>query len=99
MSVIFHSYCPTLYLIQKIAVGDEVFTIITSEGGKGYTIAASGVGAATSVFNSVYTVATGAFPISSNSGAFVPHAALQTPLLVGLGSVLVSALLGMMITL
>ena len=83
---------PTLYLIQKIAVGGEAFTIITSEGGKGFTLATSGAGVATSVLGSVYTV------VATNS-AIVPHAGVQTSLLVSLGSVLVSALLGMMMTL
>ena len=58
MSVIFYSYCPTLYLIQKIAALGGVFS----------------------------------------SSAVVPHAGVQSVLL-ALGSVLVSALLGMMLTL
>ena len=91
----------------KIAVGGEAVTIITSEGGKGFTLATSGVGVATSVLGSVYTVATATIgsqvssltsPTSSSS-AFVHHAGVQTSLLVALGSVLVSALLGMMMTL
>ena len=64
MSVIFYSCCPTLYLIQKIAVNGHNYTIITSRGGPGFTLAPSGVGVSTSVFGSVYRIAT---PTSSDS--------------------------------
>jgi hypothetical protein len=103
--IIFHPYCPTLYLIQQIAVGGEAVTIITSDGGEGFTLATSGVGVVTSVFGSIYTVATAAIGseisklATPSSSAFVPYAGVQTSLLVALGSMLVSALLGMMITL
>ena len=108
MSVILHSYCTTLYLIQKIAAAGGVFTVVTSKGGADYTLAPSGAGATTSVFGGIYTIATpttgaGASASSnssiSSSSASVTHAGVQTPLLVGLGSMLVSALLGMMMTL
>ena len=88
---------------KKTAVGDQVLTIITSAGGKGFTLATSGAGEIETVFGKVYTIATAVIeskPTSSksSSAAFV-HAGVQTPLLVALGSVLVGALLGMMMIL
>ena len=65
--MIFHSCCPTLYLIQKIAVDGHAFTIITSKGGEGFTLAPSGVGVVTTVLGSVYTVATGATSIATST--------------------------------
>ena len=84
-----------------IAVGGKAFTII-SEGGEAFTLATSGFGAATSVFGSVYTVATGDLgsATSISNGASVPYAGgVQTSLLVGLGSMMFSTLLGAVITL
>jgi hypothetical protein len=105
--IIFHPYCPTLYLIQQIAIDGKALTIISSDGGEAFTLATSGAGVVTSVLGSIYTVATAAIGSeisklaspSSSSSAFVPYAGVQTSLLVALGSMLVSALLGMMITL
>ena len=98
-----------LYLIQKIAVAGELVTVLTSKGGSAYTLASPGAGATTSVFGSVYTIATAVAnassltgssnSTSSSSSASVTHAGVQTSLLVGLGSMLASALLGMMMTL
>ncbi|KAF8800806.1 hypothetical protein BYT27DRAFT_7174959 [Phlegmacium glaucopus] len=78
-------------------VDGKTITIITSEGGEAFTLATSGAGVVTSAFGSVFTVATTAVA-SGTSGAFVPYA-VQTSLLVGLGSVIVGAFLGAVITL
>ena len=56
------------------------------------TLASSGAGVATSKFGSIYTVATAAVV----SGA-APSMNLQTPSLVGLATVILSALVGAII--
>ncbi|KAJ3574082.1 hypothetical protein NP233_g1989 [Leucocoprinus birnbaumii] len=84
---------------QVTSAAGHAFTVITSEGGQALTLAESG--AITSVFGSVYTVATAAvLPSGSNNAALgMQTAAVASPAIVGLVTVLGSALLGAVITL
>lgn len=82
--------------MRRIAEGGHVFTVITSAGGKGYTLAASGAGEATSVFGSVYTVATAA---ASNAAVGAPSFGVTSSLLVGFATVILSTMVGAVITL
>lgn len=79
-------------LTPVLAYGGHIYTIVSSKGGDALTLAGSGAGVATSKFGSIYTVATAAV----SSGA-VPSISPQMPTLVGLASVVLSALFGAMI--
>ncbi len=74
------------------AYGGHAYTVVSSKGGDAVTLASSGAGVATSKFGSIYTVATAAVV----SGA-APSISLQTPLLVSLATVILSALVGAII--
>lgn len=87
-----------MYLIQKIAVHGKPVTIVSSQGGGAITLDGSKKGVVTSTFGGEYTIAADANP-TSKSSALVPHAGVQTSVLVALGSILIGALLGMTMTL
>ena len=93
-----------LLMHPLLAVGGHAFTIVTSVGGQGLTLAESGAGVVTSVFGSVYTVATGA-AASAASSAASSNAAYGSPLAftslhaVGIATVIGGALIGTLITL
>ncbi|KAF8168219.1 hypothetical protein B0H34DRAFT_684686 [Crassisporium funariophilum] len=83
------------------SIGGVAYTVISSKGGDAITLAASGAGVVTTKFGSVYTVATGAVgsAVASNNAAVLPYSSMQTPLLVGIVTVMLSTLLGAVITL
>lgn len=87
------------YYLYFTAVGGQAFTVVTSAGGQAFTLATSGAGVATSVFGSVYTVATAAAQNSNNAALGMRGAGLSSPTVVGLLTVVGSALLGAVITL
>lgn len=80
----------------SLALGGKAYTIITSEGGDAITLATSGAGVITSKFGSVYTVATAAIT-AANNGAATPSTSMQAPLLIGIGTVMISTMLGAII--
>ncbi|KAF8736021.1 hypothetical protein AX14_001026 [Amanita brunnescens Koide BX004] len=73
----------------------RAFTVVTSVGGSGFTLATSGAGEVTTAFGSVYTVATAA-ALSHNAA---PSFGVTSSLLVGFATVILSTLVGAMITL
>lgn len=84
-------------LVDFTAAGGRAFTIVTSEGGQALTLAESGI--PTSAFGSIYTVATAAVLPSTSSSAATNMHAVTTSMIVGLVTVLGSALLGAVMTL
>ncbi len=84
--------------MRRIAEGGHVFTVITSAGGEGFTLATSGAGEVTSVFGSVYTVATAAAS-SANAAVGAPSFGVTSSLLVGFATVILSTMIGAVITL
>ncbi|KAF8808562.1 hypothetical protein BYT27DRAFT_7210740 [Phlegmacium glaucopus] len=102
-------------LVEITAIGGKAITIITSEGGEAFTLAEAGVvtsvfGTVVTVATravatrdsdlvTIATTAVGSVITAETNGAFVPYVGVQTSLLVGLGSVIVGAFLGAVITL
>ena len=81
-----------------IAEAGHAFTVVTSAGGAGFTLATSGAGEVTSAFGSVYTVATAA--ASSHNAAVGPRSfGVTSSLLVGFATVILSTIVGAVITL
>ena len=85
-------------LICEIAEGGHAFTVVTSAGGAGFTLATSGAGQVTSAFGSVYTVATAAVS-SHNAAVGPPSFGVTSSLLVGFATVILSTIVGAVITL
>ena len=78
-----------------IAIGGKAFTFVSSVGGDAITLAGDSPGIVTSKFGSVYTVATGAAAsITGNSANTLPSLSLQTPLIAGLATVVLSTFFG-----
>jgi hypothetical protein len=85
-------------LTREIAEGGHAFTVVTSAGGAGFTLAISGAGQVTSAFGSVYTAATAAAS-SQNAAVGPPSFGVTSSLLVGFATVILSTMVGAVITL
>ncbi|KAF7784676.1 hypothetical protein Agabi119p4_841 [Agaricus bisporus var. burnettii] len=90
------------------SVGGKAFTYVSSAGGEALTLAESGAGVATTAFGSVYSVVASDFAsvtsdagdaTSTNAAAGTRLTGLSSPVMVGLVTIMGSALLGAAVTL